>query len=92
MGGLGSERPRNGSILTKVLSHESVPSAEMNQQERHRNAEGYPNGSMRPPAAGSPSKSSLPSSLNQKTPARSYFQRSLHESHGIIAMYLGARD
>lgn len=57
-------------------------SANVSDHEGTEETEDRANGFFRQRKDSSPSRMSFSSSLNQKTPARSYFQHSFQDSHG----------
>ena len=59
-------------------------SADLSDHEGTEGAEDRANVFFRQRNESSPSRMSFSSSLNQKTPARSYFQHSFQDSHGEI--------
>lgn len=80
-----SGRNRSGSHLARILGQEHMhSSADVRDHEGTEEIENHANGLFRQRNESSPSRTSFSSSLNQKTPARSYFQHSLQDSHGEI--------
>ena len=61
-------------------------SANVSDHEATEEVEDRANGFFRQRNESSPSRTSFSSSLNQKTPARSYFQHSFQDSHGEIQL------
>ena len=74
---------RSGSNTSRIISQDHMQSnANVNDREGNQETEGRLSGVFRQRKESSPSRLSFSSSLNQKTPARSYYQHSLQESHG----------
>ncbi len=89
----GSGRHRSGSQLARVRGQEPIPfSADVSDHEGTEEIEDRANGFFRQRNESSPSRTSFSSSMNQKTPARSYFQHSFQESHGEIQLILTLRN
>ena len=83
----GSGRNRSASQLGRIRGQEPIPSsADLGDYGGTEETEGRVNGFFRPRNESSPSRMSFSSSLNQKTPARSYFQHSFQDSHGQIQL------
>lgn len=61
-------------------------SADVSDHEGTEGAEDRANGFFRQRNESSPSRMSFSASLNQKTPARSYFQHSFQDSNGEIQL------
>lgn len=79
----GSGRARSGSQLSRVREQEqSGSNTDVGGHRGHQEVEERHNGWFRHRTESPSSRPSFSSSLNQKTPARSYFQHSLQESHG----------
>lgn len=76
-----SGRNRNRS-LARIRGQEPMPSAADNGGTEEDRANGF----LRHRSGSSPSRMSFSSSLNQRTPARSYFQHSFQDSHGEIQL------
>lgn len=71
---------RSNSRLSHVLHHgRASPTRDLNDNDGARDIEGNAHGTLRPRAGSSISRLSFSSSMNQKTPARSYFHRSFHD-------------
>ena len=78
-------RKISASKLARLRGQEPMPSsADMSDHEGTEEAEIHANNLLRQRNESSPSRTSFSSSLNQKTPARSYFQHSFQDSHGEI--------
>ena len=67
-------------------------SANVSDHEGTEEVEDRANGFFRQRNESSPSRTSFSSSLNQKTPARSYFQHSFQDSHGEIQLTQNLRN
>ncbi|MCJ1395175.1 hypothetical protein MMC18_008056 [Xylographa bjoerkii] len=79
MSSFSSTQQRNGSRLAKVMrSADDSSDADDSQNTTSCHAEVRSHGSFRTRAESSPVRTSFSSSLNQATPARSYFQRTYH--------------
>ena len=80
----GSGRARSGSQLSRVLGQRpSQSSMDASEHAMSQETEDRPSNFLHPRPESSPSRMSFSSSMNQKTPARSYFQHSVYESqHG----------
>lgn len=80
----GSGRNRS---LARIRGQGPIPSsADVGDHEGTEETEDRTNGFFRQRNESSPSRMSFSSSLNQKTPARSYFQHSFQDSHGEIQL------
>ena len=79
-------RRRSASQLARLRGQEPMPSsiADVSDHEGPEGTENHTNHFFRQRNESSPSRTSFSSSLNQKTPARSYFQHSVQDSHGEI--------
>ncbi|KAI4287656.1 MAG: hypothetical protein L6R35_003082 [Caloplaca aegaea] len=79
-------RPRSGSRLSQLLRQDQASSrVEPGDMDEVQTGSPAPHGTLRSRLDNSPSRSSIPASLSQqKTPARSYFHRSTHSSHGTV--------
>ena len=76
---------RGRSQLARIREQEAMPSsADVGDHEGTEETEERVNGFFRHRSESSPSRMSFSSSLNQKTPARSYFQHSFQDSHGEV--------
>ena len=84
----GSTRKRSGPLARIRGQEPMTSSAEVNDREGTEEFEDHPTGFFRHRNESSPSRTSFSSSLNQKTPARSYFQHSFQDSHGEIRISL----
>lgn len=83
----GSVRNRSASQLARIRGQEPMPSgADLSDHEGPDEIEDRVNEFYRQINESSPSRLSFSSSLNQKTPARSYFQHSFSDSHGEILL------
>ncbi len=81
----GSGRNRSGSQLARVREQDNMPSSlDVSEHGGTEEMEDRANGFFRQRNESSPSRLSFSSSLNQKTPARSYFQHSFQDSHREI--------
>ena len=84
----GSTRKKSGQ-LARIRGQESMTSnVDINDREGIEELEDHSTGFFRHRNESSPSRLSFSSSLNQKTPARSYFQHSFQDSHGEIRQTL----
>ena len=78
-------RKRSVSQLARLRGQEPMPSsADISNHEGTEETENHANNFFRQRNESSPSRTSFSSSLNQKTPARSYFHHSFQDSHGEI--------
>lgn len=74
----------NGSRLSRIRSQEHrILGEDYGDYDEPRGTGNRTIGSLHQRQEPSPSRLSFSSSLSQKTPARSYFQRPFHGSHGI---------
>lgn len=81
----GSGRNRSGSQLARIRGQEPISSsADASDHEDTEETEDRASGFFRQRNESSSSRKSFSSSLNQKTPARSYFQHSFQDSNGEI--------
>ena len=87
------ERPRNGSPNSRILSQDYVPAiSELVNQGVAQDSGDLSNGTNRRAADAFPLRPSFSSSANQKTPARSYFRHSFHNSSGKERPFLFSFD
>ena len=78
----GSGRARSGSQLSRVLGQRpSQSSMDASEHVVPQETEDRPSSFFHSRPESSPSRMSFSSSMNQKTPARSYFQHSVYGSH-----------
>ena len=84
----GSSRKRSGRLARSRGQEPMTSSAEVNDCEGTEEFEDHLTGFFRVQNESSPSRTSFSSSLNQKTPARSYFQHSFQDAHGEIRISL----
>ena len=78
---------RSGSQITRLRGQEPMPSSvNVSDHEGTEDTEDRVNGFFRHRNESSPSRMSFSSSLNQKTPARSYYQHSFQDSHCRISL------
>ena len=81
---LNSSRQRSDFYLAQAL-HISDDASDMEDSRKPipRLVESRSHNNLKPRAESSPSRISFSASLNQKTPARSYFQRTIRSSLGM---------
>ncbi|KAL8859457.1 MAG: hypothetical protein Q9178_004135 [Gyalolechia marmorata] len=80
-------RPRSGSRLSQLLRQAGQTADRSDMEELHATGKS-PNSTLRSRLESSPSRPSVASSLNQqKTPARSYYHRSIHGSPAPIDIF-----
>ena len=84
----GSTRKRSGQLARFRGQEPMTSNADVNDREGTEEFEDHLTGFFRHRNEPSPSRTSFSSSLNQKTPARSYFQHSFQDSHGEISISL----
>ena len=89
----GSGRNWGGPQLARIRGQEPIPSStHVSDHGATKETEDRTNGFLRRRNECSPSRMSSSSSLNQKTPARSYFQHSFLDSHGEIQLTQTRKD